>query len=84
MDYLFEEPLEGAYFSQEALAPGPGGKVISRKGEVVDRQKFEELKDEYYRLRGWDVATGLLTVANLERFGLGDVGAALKKDGLAV
>jgi aldehyde:ferredoxin oxidoreductase len=84
MDYLFEEPLEGAYFSPEALAPGPGGTVISRKGKKLDRQKFEELKNEYYRLRGWDVATGLLTVANLERFGLGDVGAVLKKGGLAV
>ena len=84
MDYFFEEPLKGVYFSQEAPAPGPDGKIISRNGEVVDRAKFEQLKDEYYRLRGWDTATGLPTVTRLERLGLGDIAAVLKKSGLAV
>lgn len=84
MDYLYEEPLPGLYFSPEALAPGPEGKVISRKGEVLDREKFEQLKDEYYQLRGWDVATGLPTVAKLEQLELGDIALVLKENGLAV
>ena len=84
MDYLFEEPLEGIYFSPQAPAPGPDGKVISRNGEVVDREKFEQLKDEYYQLRGWDVATGLPTVAKLEQLELGDIALVLKENGLAV
>jgi aldehyde:ferredoxin oxidoreductase len=84
MDYLFTEPFPGAYFSADGLAPGPGAAVIKRKGEVVDRQKFEQLKDEYYRLRGWDVATGLPTVARLQQLDLGDIAAVLKKHRLAV
>jgi aldehyde:ferredoxin oxidoreductase len=84
MDYLFQEPLEGIYFSPEAPAPGPDGKIISRNGEVVDRTKFEQLKDEYYRLRGWDIATGLPTVARLEQLDLGDIATVLKKSGLAI
>jgi hypothetical protein len=84
MDYLFQEPLEGIYFSPEAPAPGPDGKIISRNGEVVDRTKFEHLKDEYYRLRGWDIATGLPTVARLEQLDLGDIATVLKKSGLVI
>jgi aldehyde:ferredoxin oxidoreductase len=84
MDYFFEEPLESVYFSEDALAPGPHGQTISRKGKVVDRSRFERLKDEYYRLRGWDIATGLPTVAKLEQLSLGDIAAALKKNGLAI
>jgi aldehyde:ferredoxin oxidoreductase len=84
MDYFFEEPLESVYFSDGALAPGPHGKTISRKGKVVDRAKFEQLKDEYYHLRGWDIATGLPTVARLEQLNLGDIATVLKERGLAV
>ncbi|OGO21983.1 MAG: hypothetical protein A2144_10505 [Chloroflexi bacterium RBG_16_50_9] len=84
MDYLYEEPLESVYFSSTCVAPGPGGKVISRQGAVVDRQKFEQLKDEYYRLRAWDLETGFPTVAKLEQLELGDVARVLKENCLAV
>jgi len=49
------------------------GEAISRKGAVVDREEFERMKDEYYRLRQWDVATGLQTRTKLEELGLSDV-----------
>ena len=84
MSYFHDEPLPDVYFSPEALAPGPEGRVISRKGEVVDREKFEQLKDEYYQLRGWDVATGLPTVTKLEQLELGDIALVLRENGLAV
>jgi aldehyde:ferredoxin oxidoreductase len=84
MDYFFKEPLESAIFSSECLAPGPEGNVISRKGKVVDRDKFEKLKDEYYQLRGWDVPTGFPTIARLEQLGLRDIAKVLKENHLAV
>jgi aldehyde:ferredoxin oxidoreductase len=28
---------------------------------VLDRAKFEKMKDEYYTLRGWDLKTGAPT-----------------------
>jgi aldehyde:ferredoxin oxidoreductase len=36
----------------------------------MDRAAFERMKDEYYALRGWDVATGLQKRELLERLGL--------------
>ena len=35
------------------LSPGKGDEVVSREGAVLDREKFESYKDEYYSLRGW-------------------------------
>jgi aldehyde:ferredoxin oxidoreductase len=49
---------------------------------VVDREKFEKMKDEYYQLRGWDVNTGLQTKAALEEAGLHDVVQELEQRGL--
>jgi aldehyde:ferredoxin oxidoreductase len=40
---------------------------------VVDRERFEKMKDEYYQLRGWDVASGLQTKAKLKELGLQDI-----------
>ena len=69
-DFFFTTPLESAPENPKCLMPGKGGEVISRKGEVIDRQKFEEMKDEYYQIRGWDVATGLQTKPNFKNWGL--------------
>lgn len=42
-------------------------------GQVLDREKFEQMKEEYYDLRGWDKQTGIPTRAKLEELGLKDV-----------
>jgi hypothetical protein len=49
---------------------------------VVDRDEFEKMKDQYSALRGWDVATGLQTKANMDALDLGDVALALEEKGL--
>ncbi|MBN2608484.1 MAG: hypothetical protein JXA64_05160 [Candidatus Fermentibacteraceae bacterium] len=36
----------------------------------MDSESFREVLDEYYRLRGWDIATGVPLRETLERFGL--------------
>jgi len=61
----------------ELLLPGAGDEIISRKGKALDKEKFEQLLDEYYELRGWDKATGFPKKEKLEELGLGWV-----KDGL--
>jgi aldehyde:ferredoxin oxidoreductase len=48
------------------------------KGEVVD---LGPMLDEYYRIRGWDVATGLPKREGLERLGLVDVADDLEATG---
>jgi len=81
-DSCHKLPLEYDHAIPECLAPGKDGQVISLKGAVVDREAFEKAKDEYYRLRGWDVATGLQTRANLEELELGEVDRDLELRGL--
>ena len=43
---------------------------------------LDAMKDEYYKLRGWDVATGLQTKAQLESIGLGDIAGEMEERGL--
>jgi aldehyde:ferredoxin oxidoreductase len=79
---FYTRPLKSSVQDTECLAPGKDGEVISRKGTVVDRDKFEQMKDEYYQLRGWDMTTGLQKYAKLNELGLKDVADDLKSRGL--
>ena len=51
------------------------------KGSVLKSNKFEKMKDEYYALRGWDIATGIPTKETLKLTGLQDVARDLEKRG---
>lgn len=84
LDYFFTEPIRQGelFFDAECLAPGRDGEIISKIGAVVDRDKFEKMKSEYYALRGWDAGTGFPTKAKLAELKLNDVAADLKKRGL--
>jgi aldehyde:ferredoxin oxidoreductase len=82
LDYYYEEPLPGVFFNAECIAPGKDGEVISRKGAVLEREKVEKMKDEYYELRGWHVASGLQTEARLKELQLADVARDLAQRGL--
>ena len=75
LDYMHEKPLKKneIFFDPEALLPGPNGEVISKIGAVLERQDFEQIKSEYYELRGWDVPSGLPTKERLTRLQLKDV-----------
>ena len=61
-----DDSLPKKFFDQP-LTHGP------YKGEVMDQDKFEQMKDEYYDIRGWDKETGIPTREKLEELGLGDV-----------
>ncbi len=77
-------PVEREYSNYECQVPGKHGEAISKKGEVVDRNKFERLKDEYYLIRNWDVKTGLQTKAKLKELDLSDIARDLSERGLAL
>ncbi|MBN2239179.1 MAG: hypothetical protein JW712_05360 [Dehalococcoidales bacterium] len=74
---VFEKPFRFIFFSPDCLVPGIDGKPASKKGSVLDRDVFENLRDEYYRLRGWDVETGLQTKNKLIKLGMGDIAGEL-------
>lgn len=62
---LLEDKIYFGMFNPEFLLPGPGGELISRKGAVLDREKFNKMLDDYYRARGWDAGTGFQTEEKL-------------------
>ncbi len=64
---FFTEPLRGG---------GPSG------GAVVDRGKFNQILEEYYEARRFDVRSGLPTRPGLERLGLGWIAEDLESRGL--
>ncbi len=79
---LFTEPLDGTFYDPESIVPGGDDDPAPRKGAVIGREDFEKLKDEYYTLRGWDVATGLQKDSKLIELGLGDIARVLEESGL--
>jgi aldehyde:ferredoxin oxidoreductase len=75
---FYTVPLKEAFLNPDCLVPGPGGETISKKEAVFDREKFESMKTEYYRLRGWDADTGLQTRNSLYQLGLNDMAGDLE------
>jgi aldehyde:ferredoxin oxidoreductase len=70
-----DDTINTPYFSKEITCYG--GSMIGKKNMPIDMDKFEMLKDRYYRLRGWDVGTGQPTREKLEELGLKDVADGL-------
>jgi aldehyde:ferredoxin oxidoreductase len=54
---------------------------LVQRTAVLETSKFEKMKDEYYALRAWDIATGIPTRETLEQMGLGYVAHDLEKLG---
>ncbi|MFH1031345.1 MAG: aldehyde ferredoxin oxidoreductase C-terminal domain-containing protein, partial [Chloroflexota bacterium] len=77
----YKTPIETARFNVDCLVPDKDGKPISRKGKVVERDKFDKMMQEYYQLRGWDT-DGLPTKTKFQDLGLNDIADDLKKKGL--
>ena len=59
---LLTEPLKGG----------------ASKGHFISREELDQMLDEYYSERGWDVETGVPTREKLEELGLGYVADQLK------
>ena len=81
MDYYHRKPLEYLRYNRECRVIGRNSVITSRKGEVVRSGEFEKMKNEYYQLRGWDVANGLQTRVKLEELQLEDVADDLELSG---
>jgi aldehyde:ferredoxin oxidoreductase len=66
----FTQPLKGP---PPFMVPGPGNSIVNAEGNVLDREKFKAMLSEYYRLRGWDEATGRPRRDTLAAMGIEDV-----------
>ncbi|MCP4752482.1 MAG: hypothetical protein GY866_16450 [Proteobacteria bacterium] len=81
-EFNFTRPVQKSVNNPLMIVPGPGEKPASIRGSLLHREKFEAMRDEYYRLRGWDPKTGLQKIESLERLDLSDVAQELKQKGL--
>jgi len=68
-----EDHLVGKWANE----PVPSGKY---KGEKIDFEKWEQMLDDYYRLRGWN-QNGVPTQEKLKQLDLEDVAESLKRAG---
>jgi aldehyde:ferredoxin oxidoreductase len=83
-EYNFTKPLKFDLHNPQLLSPGKGDQIVNKHGAVLDRDRFERLKDEYYGLRGWDISTGLQTRAKLEELEMNDMVPDLERRGLVI
>jgi aldehyde:ferredoxin oxidoreductase len=86
-EFNFTEPIETeegmvGLFNPDLEFPGKGDEIISRKGATMDREAFEGMKDDYYRLRGWNGETGLQTKEQLTKLGLDFICEEMDQRGL--
>jgi aldehyde:ferredoxin oxidoreductase len=75
--FNFTVPMERDGLNTELLVPGKDGEPITKKGTVVDREKFAQMLSEYYELRGWDKSSGLQTKQKLVELDLEDIAEGL-------
>ncbi|MFC1873588.1 aldehyde ferredoxin oxidoreductase C-terminal domain-containing protein, partial [Chloroflexota bacterium] len=83
-EFHFTTPQKSIIGNPEAVAPGKNGEIFVKKGAVLDKAKFEEIKKEFYGLRGWDADSGLQTKEKLRELDLGDIAVELEKQKLAI
>ena len=76
---MMEEPGFLGVFNPDFMLPGPAGELITRKGAVLERDKFEAMMDQYYAIRGWDLGSGLQKSSLLEALGIADCIARLRE-----
>jgi len=72
-EFNFTTPIDSDSLNPELIVPGPGKEPLSVKGAVLDRQQYEGMRREFYKLRGWDTETGLQKAETLEGIGLPDL-----------
>jgi aldehyde:ferredoxin oxidoreductase len=60
LDYYYREPLNenDVYFTPECEVMGLYGKATSLMGATLKEAAVENMKTEYYELRGWDAESG--------------------------
>ncbi|MBC8420353.1 MAG: aldehyde:ferredoxin oxidoreductase, partial [Desulfobacterales bacterium] len=81
-DYFYTQYSSALDGHPEYMPGRKNGKwqYIKTLGRHFDKNKFEEFKTRFYRLQGWDTASGYPTRATLESLGLGYVADELKKN----
>jgi aldehyde:ferredoxin oxidoreductase len=75
--FNYTDPVQSVFMNPEVIVPGSGDSVVSKKGATLDPDAFQAMRQEFYRLRGWDAATGCQRRTLLEALQLDDVADAV-------
>jgi aldehyde:ferredoxin oxidoreductase len=78
-EFNFTEPLPAEPNGRPVLVPGPGEQTVDATGKTLDKNRFKQMLEEYYRLRGWDEETGLPRSETLKALGLDDLEPAFRR-----
>jgi aldehyde:ferredoxin oxidoreductase len=81
-EFNFKDPVQSVFMNPDVIVPGPGDQVLSRRGRILGRDEFQQMRKEFYELRGWDQDTGLQKSGMLNDLGLNDVTNDLNRLGL--
>jgi len=79
--YNFTEPVDMSSINPRMIVPGTTEEPVSFRGNILDKKKYEKMREEFYELRGWDTETGLQKEETLERLNMTDLALDLKKQG---
>jgi aldehyde:ferredoxin oxidoreductase len=52
-EFNFTEPLKFNARGQPVMVPGIGDEPVNATGKMLDRARYTEMLQEYYKLRGW-------------------------------
>lgn len=69
-EFNYTQPVQTVFLNPDVLVPGSGDQVLSRKGMVLDRNDFLQMRKEFYQLRGWKPETGEQLSSTLDRLSL--------------
>jgi aldehyde:ferredoxin oxidoreductase len=78
-DFHFNVGIKRDFLNESCIVPGKEGEVLSRKSMTLDCSKLEIMKDEYYSLRNWDVATGFPNRSALDGLDLKEIADDMEK-----
>jgi aldehyde:ferredoxin oxidoreductase len=86
--------LERAYLVREGITPSDDelrGKWVTGPvkggrydGSNMDPNKWQVMRADYYRARGWDASSGIPTRQTLDLLDLGDIGDDLQQRGFTL
>lgn len=82
-EYIYTKPSKGVEGPILFLTGRKNGKWVyfNALGRRMNKGKFEEFKTRFYKLQGWDIATGYPTRGTLKSLGLEHVADELERNG---
>lgn len=80
-EFNYTAPLEEDMLNPRLIVPGPTEEPVSIRGNLLDRNKFEEMRETYYDLRGWDPESGLQRAETLIQLDMSELIPELENRG---